>query len=298
MRNIFTTPYTIAAALVLFAAAATFGQETQTVSQTITNATVASVEKSKTSKAITMPSEKVIAPARRAASDNDRWRFESAPYLWLAGIKGDLRVGNNSVHVDQSAGDLLKQLDFAFATRAEFWKRRFGILIDENYVNLGTTGTGPLGVPTDVQPTTNIFEIGPSFELFAAPNKESTDSKPLPPVFSVEVLGGMRYMHNGLGLTRPNFSAEGSTNIVDGFIGNRFKVRPAPPFTLIGKWTVGGGGSDLVWTLSGLADFRFKKSVSIWGGYQVYDIDTDKPGRSVAFNGQMRGLILGATIYK
>mgnify|MGYP000008678725 FL=1 len=284
-----------AAAAIVIAASSTFAQEAETTQQIIARTSRQEfVPNSKTNE----PVKKTTKPEPQAASDSNKWRFESAPYVWFAGLDGELKLGTNTVTVDQSPTDLLKQLDFAFATHAEIWKGKFGILIDENYVNLGTTGEGPLGAPTDVQPTTNFFEIGPSFELYSKPNKESTAAKPLPPVFSAEILGGVRAMHNGLGLTRPNLNAEGSTNIVDAFVGNRIKVRPAPPLTLIGKWTVGGGGSKHVWTLTGLVDFRFNKSISIWGGYQLYDINTDKLGRNVSFNGQMRGFLIGATIYK
>ena len=124
-------------------------------------------------------------------------------------------------------------------------------------------------------------------------------NQPLPPTFSLEILGGGRYTHFGLGLEPSNGNnVEGSRNFVDAFIGNRIKVRPHPAVTLSGKYTVGGGGSNFTWTLEGLVDFKFRKSLSAWGGYRVMDMNADQSSNVIGFDGQMRGLIFGMTIHK
>jgi hypothetical protein len=243
------------------------------------------------------PSSATNVPAPQP-STSDEWTFESAPYLWAAALKGNLRVGNNTVIVDSSFSDVFKQLDFAFATQFEAAKGRWRILIDENYVNLGTTGTGPLGQTTQVEPTLNFFEFGASYAPVIIRNEKATANEPLPPVFSLEILGGGRYTHFGLGLSRTNLNVEGSRNVVDAFAGARFKMRPHPAVTLIEKFTVGGGGSNHAWTFSSLVDFRFRKNMSAWGGYQILDMNADKPSNVIGFDGQMRGLIFGMTIYK
>lgn len=232
------------------------------------------------------------------SSDPDGWHFQMMPYVWLAGLQGNLRVRNNTVRIDSSPSDLLKQLDFAFATQFEAGKGKFKFILDENYVNLGTSGVGPLGQVTDVEPTLNILEFGASYAPVVVQNKNSSASAPLPPTLSLEIEGGGRYTHTRLELNRPNLSAEGSRSIVDAFIGNRIKVRPHPAVTLIGKYTVGGGGSHFAWTAAGLVDLRWKPSFSVWAGYQVLDMDADQASNTIGFNGRLRGLILGLTMYR
>ena len=232
-------------------------------------------------------------------SDDDSWHFEIAPYLWAAALKGDLRVRNSTARVDASFSDLFHNLDFSFATKAEASKGKWRVLIDENYINLGTTGTGPLGETIDVQPTLNFFEVGASYAPVIVRNKNSTANEPLPPVFELEVLGGLRYTHFGLGLQRgTNPTVEGSRNLVDFFAGNRIKARPHPAFTIIGKYTVGGGGSHLAWTFTGLGDFRFRHNMSAWGGYQYLHMDADQASNTVGFKGSLQGLIFGVSFYK
>lgn len=236
------------------------------------------------------------------STGSDEWRVEIRPYLWLAGMTGDLRVRNRTTHVSASAGDLLGMLDFAIAGQLEAGKGKWRLVLDEDYINLGTTvtTTGPLGFQTfttNVQPTMNIFEFGGAYALVHKANKSGDAA--LPPALAFEIIGGGRYTHMGLGLEPSNAAAvEGSRNIVDAFIGNRFKVGLSPKVSLIAKYTVGGGGSHFAWTAGGYVDFIFHKNLSLTGGYQVLGMDADQASNAVGFDGRLRGLFLGLTIYR
>jgi hypothetical protein len=238
----------------------------------------------------------------QASGGSEGWQLEIRPYIWLAGIHGTLRVRNTTAEVGKSSSDVLGMLDFAAAAQVEAIRGPWRIMFDENYVNLGTTGTGPLGnVSIKVEPTMNIFEFGGSYTAAELPNKNATATEPLPPVFTAEILGGGRYFHLGVKLEPNNVaSVEGSRNLVGPFIGNRFKYRPTKAVTLIGKYTVGGSGAGslFAWSAEGLADFRFKKRLSISGGYRVLGMNADQPDNRVGFNGHLRGIILAATFYR
>jgi hypothetical protein len=294
----------VCAALLLFVVTAV-GQQNSSSAPVVkeTSSTINDEVLTVTLAAKPKPEGKVSSPGKnwrpQGDTDPEKWSFEVSPYIWAAALKGDLRVRNTTANVDASFSDIFHNLDFSFATAAEAIKGKWRVLIDENYINLGTTGTGPLGDPIDVQPTLNFFELGASYAPVIIGNKNSTANEPLPPVFSLEVIGGLRYTHFGLGLQRAgNPGVEGSRNLVDFFGGNRFKIRPHPKVTLIEKYTLGGGGSNFVWTFSSLLDYRFRKCLSAWGGYQVLSMDSDDPSNVVGFDGQLRGLIFGVTIHK
>ena len=242
------------------------------------------------------------ARSPQTLNDDDEWHFEIRPYLWLAGVDGRLRVRNTTADVGKSSSNVLGMLDFAAAGQLEAIKGRWRIMFDENYVNLGTEGTGPLGfVTVDVQPTMNIFEFGASYMFAKVANKNSTASEPLPPVFTAEVLGGGRFFHLGLVLqANNNPPVEGSRNLIGPFIGNRFKVSPHKAVTLIGKYTVGGSGagSQFAWSAEGLVDLRLKQGFSLGGGYRVLDMNADQASNAVGFDGQLRGLIMTMTFYR
>ncbi len=246
-------------------------------------------------------SKDVVPPANPQTSDDDSWHFEIRPYVWAAGIYGRLRVRDTTVDTGQSATDVLGMLDFAAAVQVEAKKNRWTIMVDQNYVNLGTTASGPLGLSSvEVEPTLNILEFGASYEFAQVPNNESTSSDPLPPVFSAEVLGGARYVHFGLELEPENLPVvEGSRNLFGVFIGNRVKGRPHKAVTLIGKYTVGfsGVGSQFAWSADLLADFRLHRKFSIGGGYRWLGLNADDASNTVGFDGHLRGIIFTATIY-
>jgi len=234
--------------------------------------------------------------SRRSAGDSDV-HYEITPYGWLSGIQGNLRVRNTPVRIDSNGFEVIKSVDFAFGIRGEVSKGRLGGFIDEDYANLGTSGhfNGPLATPYDVQPTINIFEVGPSYTLYFIPNSDNS----LPDKFSVEALGGLRWFHLGLGLKAGNnVDLEGSRNIVDFFGGARLKVRPDPKVTLSTRVTLGGGGSSSAWTVNGLIDWRFRPNVSVMGGYQVLDMNADDLNNTVGFDGRLKGLIFGLTFYR
>lgn len=234
--------------------------------------------------------------------DAEGWGFEIRPYIWLAGIDGRLRVGNLEAETGKSSSDVLGMLDFAAAAQVEAIKGRWRLMFDENYVNLGTTGTGPLGnVSIEVEPTMNIFEFGGSYTMVAVENKKASAAEPLPPVFTAEVLGGGRLFHLGLELEPANTaSVEGSRNFVGLFVGNRFKASPHKAITLIGKYTIGtsGAGSNTAWSAEGLVDLRLKRSFSVAGGYRALGMNTDEPENRIGFNGTLRGLIFTMTLYR
>ena len=304
----------ISLVLVLVISISAFGQQTNETTKVtgtgatdtsrvlpITPSTIAKFDVPKVSTAkvdLESPVAAKTVTSASSSSTSDEWHYEITPYIWLAGITGNLRVRDTTVRIDSSGGDVLSQVDFAFATHFEAHKNRIGFFVDENYVNLGTSGLGngpgPLLIPYDVQPTMNIFEVGPSYTIYALPNEDSS----LPDVFSVEALGGLRWFHLGLGLTAGNNHAEGSRNLVDGFGGGRIKFRPHPKWTLIGKATIGGGGSQSAWTATGLLDYQFHRNFSVNGGYQVLDMNADNSSNVVGFDGRLKGIIMGLTIHR
>ena len=317
MKNpIVTSLKTLATSItLLFFSAIAFGQEVNSNASNLTrntaglsNATSDSAASTAPGKwqpthtALTKQTNAVSVGSATSPIATEGWQLEIRPYVWLAGIHGQLRVRNTTADTSKSSSNVLGMLDFAAAAQVEAIRGPWRLLFDENYVNLGTTGTGPFGnVSVKVEPTMNIFEFGGSYTAVAVPNKKATATNPLPPIFTAEILGGGRFFHLGVGLEPSNAPAvEGSRNLVGPFIGNRFKVSPNRALTLIGKYTVGGSGagSNFAWSADGLVDLRLKKGFSIGGGYRVLGMNADQPSNTVGFDGQLRGLILNLTLYR
>lgn len=72
------------------------------------------------------------------AEESQGWKFEVTPYVWLAGIDGDVTVNGHKADFEKSASDLLDYLDVAGSIRigAECNRFMIGALVD--YFTLST----------------------------------------------------------------------------------------------------------------------------------------------------------------
>src|SRR5215510_8196662 len=76
-------------------------------------------------------------PAANAPQgSSDKWGFMVAPYLWLAGIKGTVGVGDLTTDIDPSVSDILNSLNFGFMGIFEARKNRFGVATDLMYLSI------------------------------------------------------------------------------------------------------------------------------------------------------------------
>ena len=307
-KTISFTAVAVMAAL-LSLAVSSFAQQTAAPSETM-NTTVAkaSSEKvntpsiDKAAKSTTTKTDTQTAAASTDDnwdyhSDND-WHLEFRPYLWAAGLNGNLRVNNTTRPVQQDFSNIIGHLDFALAGQFEAGKGRWRAIVDENYINLGTEFRGPNGnVDIDIQPTMNIFEGGAAFAMVRHPHKEDGDSRP--PAFSAELLGGVRWLHLTTGFNPAGAASfEGSTDQIGFFVGNRYKFNVSRLVTLVGRWTVGtsGAGSGVNGTADAYADIHVARHFSLTGGYRYMNLNANDLDESTGFQGQMKGFLAGFVI--
>src|SRR5437868_5926096 len=81
-----------------------------------------------------------LPAAAQNLADADAWQFEFVPYLWLAGIRSDIKLGplpGNTVHIKSRS--VLKALDAGAMGTLEVRKGPWGGLLDMQYVKLGVS---------------------------------------------------------------------------------------------------------------------------------------------------------------
>jgi opacity protein-like surface antigen len=203
------------------------------------------------------------------------WSFEVTPYLWAAGLNGDLSARGRSVTVDPSFGDLLKDLDFGAMLLAELRYERWGLLLDGFYIKMSKDGdtSGPLFSGVDVTSQTGM--IGPSLSYRAL----------LTPHFTLDVLAGARiwFVDTELdfkpGLV-PGVTVDQSKSWADPIIGLRFGWQFADKWYLSALGDVGGfgAGSDLTWQAFAGVGYRFNPRWSVTAGYRALAVDFEKSG--------------------
>jgi len=80
----------------------------------------------------------VLSAAGTPAQADEPWQFQIAPYVWIAGLDGDVGVlpGVPPSSVDASFSDIVDNLDFGFMLAGEARKGRAGFLADILYTDI------------------------------------------------------------------------------------------------------------------------------------------------------------------
>lgn len=80
----------------------------------------------------------VVAGATANAQNIEGWDFEVTPYIWYAGLEGDVSVGGRSADFEKDASDLLDALDVGGSVRigAAYDRFMIGALVD--YFSMST----------------------------------------------------------------------------------------------------------------------------------------------------------------
>jgi len=211
------------------------------------------------------------------AQSAGEWQFEVTPYLWGAGMKGDVQAGNlPRTHVDMGFADILENLDFGIMGALEARKGRWGFLLDAIYMKVSDAGTasqGPLSVTADATFKQKMFAGAVAYRLSDGPTL-------------VDLIGGARYskLRVKAVIDASLFGLAGRTERIantswtDGYVGVRLQTPIADRWTLVGYGDVGAGGSDSTWQAAVGAQYDYSKDVAIKFGYRYLSVDYDKSG--------------------
>lgn len=231
-------------------------------------------------------------PSAQPSFRNDYWHISVSPYLWLAGLDGNLNVLGQRAAVRQSFGDILSNIKFGVMGLTEVRRGRFGVLTDLLYVHIGDQRAVPIPqLPTSlpVAITSNTLTLTPEVAY-----RVYRDDR-----FRVDVTGGFRYYHISAKLNA-NAGALGqafysrANNWVDAIGGARFQVRLTQRTGLFLLCDAGGGGSGPSWQLvTGLGYQLSKRATAQFGYRRLYFSRQDGPG--FGFNATQEGFILGIT---
>jgi hypothetical protein len=220
-----------------------------------------------------------------AGEGNREWEVAFTPYLWLAGIKGDIAIPRNDseAEVDKSFGDILGDLKFAFMGTLDVKYRRFIVHTDLIYLNLGadiervdsliftegdadmkqTIATGAIGY--------RVVDRGPMYvDLYAGGRLVSLD-------VDLSLEGPLQ--------TR---EANASPSNVSPLIGGRAR------FPLSDRWALAlqgdiGFDSDVKWQLAGTVQYQLGDHWRAGVGYRHLQLhhDTDESEFDIAFSGPL-----------
>lgn len=228
------------------------------------------------------------APAQRAG-----WQFALTPYVWFAGISGDVELPSGR-HDDREFsadfGDILSNLSFAAMLAAEARNGRFGIAADLMTLTLeqDVSTRGILFRDGESRVTTTSLGLVGFYRLLDTPGG------------SIDAGAGIRAwwvsarisLDGRLGVER---SREVSRDWIDPILMLRGHARLAERvgISLYGDIGGFGVGSELTWQVLGTLDYRANDWLELRAGWRHLAIDF-RSGR-LNLDVAMTGPIIAAT---
>lgn len=218
-----------------------------------------------------------VAPASgQGPAPATGWQFELTPYLWLAGISGDVGVGGApTVSIDASFSDIVKNLDFGAMLAFEARRGPWGLLLDGMYLKVSQGGDtrGPVIDRVDVVGRTAIITPAVGYRVWEGSQAAmdafagtriwviDTDLK-----FTVGRLGGRRF--------------EDTKAWADPIVGGRVRVGFGDQWSAVLLGDVGGFGaaSDLTWQVFAGIGYQFTERWSLKVGYRALGVDYESGG--------------------
>ena len=212
---------------------------------------------------------------------DDGWQFRLSPYIWFAGLKGD--VGTipplPTAPVDVSASDALSDTEASFMILLDARKQRHGVFADLLYSDVQSDEERvpqPIGLKMKTTSKTTIFTLAYQYELY---RQDQT---------VVDLLAGVRYwdldselrFKGGLGILAgrkisndeswfdPTLGVKGRTPLGS----SRFYVEGGAGYGGFGV------GSDHFYEISANVGYQWNKSIGTALGYRMFDVDYDDDG--------------------
>lgn len=215
-----------------------------------------------------------------------------APYGWIAGVNGEIGIGNQVLNVDLTPGQALAHLgsvDGALMLHMEVGKGDWGFILDGNLIRASTSvQTLPAQVDVTLQQT--LLEGLGMYRLVEA-SDYFVEGKSL----TVDLLAGGRYYQFGNAFVFhpsnpviPSFQTNNSSTWVDMIIGARTRVPVTHSLDAFARADVGGFGmgssSTLAWNLIAGVDWKMTACSSLIAGYRQLDINKHSDSGSLAFD--------------
>jgi hypothetical protein len=219
------------------------------------------------------------------------WEFRVQPYGWLTAIDGTTGPQQFVGDVDAGFDEVFDVLEFAAALQVEARRGRWGIIADAFYAELGSSGTlpGPLATNIDLDMEQFIGEFVVFYRV-----SETPDS-------FIDLYAGLRHTSLSLELeatttgTQLPFGARrsGDENWTDPIIGIRAQWDINERWYLSAKGDIGGFEveSDFTWNIHGSVGYRLNESASLEVGYRYFD--TDYSDSNFTYDVAQSGALIG-----
>jgi hypothetical protein len=222
------------------------------------------------------------------------WSLSLSPYLWLAGLDGDIGVaGLPPAEVESSFSDIFPHIDWfppPLMLAGEVRYGRFAFITDFIYLGLEADGESPGPVPVSAEVDMKMVVWG-----FGGAYRALQDD-----TASVDLIAGGRLwsLKSDVTIAGPLAVRQGggSQTWVDPIVGVALRTELGGGFAVRFLGDVGGFGvsSDVTWEILGTLQYELTDSMALEAGYRHLAVDFDDDG--FVFDAALSGPIIGGTL--
>ncbi len=204
------------------------------------------------------------------------WQVEVTPYVWMAGLSGDIQAGDVSGTIGASFSDILNSLDFGLMGLLQVRHGRLGFGFDGMYTRLTNDGTSSgaggesEGVHAEIVSQLYAFTVAYRVLDGRVPVDVGVGARLMPTSAALELTSG----------DLAGARASGGNTAVDGFVGVRVSVPLSNRWALEGYADLGAGDSKLSWQALGGLKVRVSGTISLKLGYRYLSIRNESPDLS------------------
>ncbi len=227
-------------------------------------------------------------PALPAAAQDGGWQGEMTPYVWAAGLGGDVTPfsGAPTVEVDKSLSDVLDDLDGAFFLSGYARRDRFVLMGDLSIASVSEEGLVPPGIPARAQQHQNSLTLLGGYRAVELPQMH-LDMLAGAHTWKIEgtadVFGGA-------------ISRSGDKTFTDPIVALRVNYTLSPRWSTIVYADYGGFdvGSRRTSQIVATANYQVTDQLYVSGGYRQLNVDYRK-GRTridITTAGPLLGVML------
>lgn len=222
-----------------------------------------------------------VGSARAASND---WQFELTPYVWAAGMDGDIEVAGRSAEVEVGFEDLIDKVDIAGSFLGVVQKGMWVNWLQVDYLALSNDERPAAlgGAKVEVESDTLILTAATGIQLGLWSEGQTID-----------IMGGVRYvrMENELSISGVG-SFDETNDIYDAVLVLRPSMQLTKRLRFNPTLSIGAGDSDLTYELMPQFQYDFTDALAMRVGYRrlYYDFEGD---RGNSFDGALHGFFIG-----
>jgi len=223
-----------------------------------------------------------LTSVAQAAED---WDFKVIPYLWTAGLSGEIGPSGSAAHVDAGFDDLISKAQFAFmGVFNATYKNDWTLIAEGIWLTIAQTATDEVG-PTGTNPRVDV-----DFALASLAGAKHVGQ-------NLEVYGGIRWIgtETSIDTRSPLGTTSAKEDWADPFVGFRLNGEVNEKTNLRLFMDIGGlVSADVMYNVGALVDYAFNETWSGTFGYRLLDVDYEDNG--FVYDTTMNGLVLGVGI--